>query len=234
MEVVTEFIKAVSERFRNPFLFSLSVALVFANWEIPIALFWDYQTGTKTLVEYIEGYEVSILGPIGFASFYSLAIPIIGQFLKYYNTVVNTEGNERALKRARRGVVSGEIHFEKMNELQKQVIAYSNAMSDYDIVKKERDELHGSIALVNQRVTNLENEKSEINKEHNFQKATLNANHSNEVKVLTMEFQEKLKEAREDEAKKNARDITIYKDILSKLRAQYPEAYISVLNSTQS
>src|SRR5688572_30299801 len=100
MEAVTEFIKALGERFRNPFLFSFAVALVLWNWELPIAMFWQYETGSLTLREFIRRYDVLTCWPLVIAIGYCILIPLLSQAIQYYETVVNTKGNKLSLEKA--------------------------------------------------------------------------------------------------------------------------------------
>jgi hypothetical protein len=169
MDAVTEFVKAIAERFRNPFVFSLTVALIFSNWEIPLALFWQDQTGTQTIRDFIAAHEYSIVWPIVFAIGYCFIVPAISQGFHLYQTYVNTEGNKKALDIAKKGKIDGEQYYEAVTELEVIKEKYVKGTMNYDTVERERDNYRKENDVQNKRIGELIAEVADTKKQYQKQ-----------------------------------------------------------------
>jgi hypothetical protein len=204
MDAITEFIKGVNERFRNPFLFAFSVSLVYYNWEIPLALFWQDQTGFQSIREFVKDYTPHFKEPFMVAVLYCILMPIIIEVVEIVRTTTNTIGGKLRLKVIAMGSVSGEEYARAINGLADRTMQYTNAINENQNLSTNLRQANTDLNDTKEKIINARKELGEKEELHN-------------KRVLALENQIYENQAK---AKKHYKDVII---ILSEIDTSIAE-----------
>lgn len=164
MEKIQDFFKNVNERLRNPFLFSLLISWLIANYKVVIGLCFysiadvklDGYNSYFDLISQSVTWKTGILYPIIGAIIYTFIIPLLRMIIVLYYTRINQTQEKRALNILKDGYISTEKYLrlrENYKQSQDQLVKVIDEESEF--LKKR-----GDLML---RIENLRKESTEAN-----------------------------------------------------------------------
>ncbi len=122
-----DFIDSLTDRIRNPFLFSFIISAFFLNWKIFVTLFFQseiqlHKIGYLSFEQFVlERLNINnyLFYPLLIAFAYSIFIPIIKELIIVLNTFLSVKRNKWVVKLTKDSGIPYSMYFEAVESLNK-------------------------------------------------------------------------------------------------------------------